>query len=136
MTVKSNDGLQTYIAGKTKEKFEEETGIDIGIITQAESFISILELKEIATKKMKRVDKDIHLLKSAIIKAQRKKKQLVEERNGILETLDEVNRIDRNNKLREFIRFRKEVTADVSKLALVTGNIKQERTGQVAEVLG
>lgn len=136
MAAKSNDGLQTYIAGKTKEKIEEEIGIDLGIITQAESFISILELKEIATNKMKRVDKDIHLLKSAIIKAQRKKNQLIEARNGIVETLKEVNRIDRNNKIREFIMFRKEVTADVSKLALVTGNIKQERTGQVAEVLG
>lgn len=136
MSKQNPDGLNTYLAGKTKEKIEEETGLDLGIIGHPETFISLLELKEIAQKKLERIDDDIQSLKKAIIRGQRKKKELIENRDSIIETIHELDRINRNSKIKDYIGFRKEVASDISKLGLVTGNIKQERKGRVEEVMG
>ena len=136
MPSKTADGLNTYIAGNVKEQLENELDLDIGLLVEPESFITYLELEAQALKKLEKVDKNIQSIKKAIIKAQKKKRELENDRAEIIQALEELKRIGRNSKLRNITAFRREVSSDLSKLAMVTGNVKQERKGRVEEVLG
>lgn len=134
----SNEGVEWNLAGIAKDTLEKRTGYkDAGIIQRPESYLTMQQLIRILKENKEKVETQIKKIDKAVSRAMEKRGDCMKELKEINRGLASLAQLDKDFVFRDSVAFsQKAIHQDISKLALITGNVKDEKSDHVSEVMG
>jgi hypothetical protein len=135
MSNQGDAGAEWALAANTLEGIEEQTGVKLGGVNEADGYLDILYMKEQTQKKLDKKNRLIKKIEGLMARVKLQLKSLKIERRKHELLLEELEKLERDYKIKEFMRFKKEVRHDISKLGLASGHSKRNLSS-TEEVFG
>jgi len=135
MTDKGDAGLEMAISSNAKEIIKQKTGVDPAFVQDPQRFLSLAQFKERTKRKLEQARDNLAKLDKAIGRAQGKRKEYLEEVMILEGALQEIQRMEKNRLLSDYLAFRDRLKHDISKIGVETGHM-EKKVSTLEQVMG
>ena len=130
-----SDGLMWALAGNVAEKIKKETNVDLGMIFNPRGLMEIVNMRDMATKKRKRLEQKIRKVEYLIKRGENLLTLYRIRLSAIDRTFKSLDLVERDFRVSQYSVLTEKLNSDISQLGLASGH-QDKKEVPMNEVFG
>lgn len=130
-----SDGLMWALAGNVAEKIKKETNVDLGMIFNPKGLMEIVNMRDMATKKRKRLNQKIRKVEFLIKRGENLLTLYRIRLKAIDRTYESLDTVERDFRISQYSVLTEKLNSDISQLGLASGH-QEKKEVTMDEVFG
>ena len=130
-----SDGLMWALAGNVAEKIKKETNVDLGMIFNPRGLMEIVNMRDMATKKRKRLEQKIRKVEYLMKRGENLLTLYRIRLHAIDRTFKSLDTVERDFRVSQYSVLTEKLNSDISQLGLASGH-QDKKEVTMDEVFG